>query len=117
MTFRADYKGRGMVAQGFGWGPPAGGPRGGGGGGPGARDTIVALSSGPGRGAIAVVRLSGPGTAEVLSRVFLPRRKSKRKAPPARRLVLGRFVDGEGRPFDEGLAAFMPGPDSFTGED
>ena len=109
MTFRADYKGRGMVAQGFGWGPRAAGP--------GARDTIVALSSGPGRGAIAVVRLSGPGTAEVLSRVFLPRRKSKRKAPPARRLVLGRFVDGAGRPFDEGLAAFMPGPDSFTGED
>ncbi|MBI3127751.1 MAG: tRNA uridine-5-carboxymethylaminomethyl(34) synthesis GTPase MnmE [Candidatus Tectomicrobia bacterium] len=80
------------------------------------RDTIVALSSGPGRGAIAVVRLSGPGTRGVLSKVFLPKPKTK-KALPARRLVLGRFVDAEGRAFDEGMAAFMPAPGSFTGED
>ena len=80
------------------------------------RDTIVALSSGPGRGAIAVVRLSGPGTRDVLSKVFLPKLKSK-KALPARRLVLGHFLDAEGRAFDEGMAAFMPAPGSFTGED
>lgn len=81
------------------------------------RDTIVALSSGPGRGAIAVVRLSGPGTGEILSKVFRPRRRNKKKAPPARRLLLGRFVDAEGAAFDEGMAAFLPGPGSFTGED
>ncbi|MBI2132955.1 MAG: 50S ribosome-binding GTPase, partial [Candidatus Tectomicrobia bacterium] len=77
----------------------------------------MALSSGPGRGAIAVVRLSGPRAGEILSKVFRPRRRDKKKAPPARRLLLGRFVDAEGAAFDEGMAAFLPGPGSFTGED
>ncbi|MEK6710276.1 MAG: tRNA uridine-5-carboxymethylaminomethyl(34) synthesis GTPase MnmE [Nitrospinota bacterium] len=95
-----------MVAQGSSGGPRT--ERGG-------RDTICALSSGPGRGAIAVVRLSGPRAREVLARVFRPRQR--KKEPPARRLVLGRFVDAEGSAFDEGMAVFLPGPGSFTGED
>ena len=42
------------------------------------RDTVVALSSAPGRGAIAVIRLSGPGSEAVAGRVFHPREGAKR---------------------------------------
>ncbi len=79
------------------------------------RDTIAALSSAPGRGAVALVRLSGPRARDVLERVFRPRKRRPRFPP--RRLVLGRFVDGGGEAFDEGMAALLPAPRSFTGED
>lgn len=79
------------------------------------RDTIVALSTAWGKGAIAIVRLSGPESERILRRIFKPRKK---KAPlPERRYLLGRFVDEAGGAFDEGVAVFMAGPNSFTGED
>ena len=80
----------------------------------GERETIVALSTPPGRGAIAIVRLSGGESLPILERIFAPRKK--RSAFPARRPVLGRFVE-EGEAFDEGVALFHPGPGSSTGED
>ena len=79
-----------------------------------ARETIVALSTAPGRGAIAVVRLSGARSLPILEGLFAPRKE--RSAFPKGRPVLGRFVD-EGQAFDEGLALYHPGPDSVTGED
>ena len=79
-----------------------------------ARETIVALSTAPGRGAIAVVRLSGARSLPILTGIFAPRKE--RDAFPRGRPVLGRFVDG-GQAFDEGLALYHPGPDSVTGED
>ena len=78
------------------------------------RETIVALSTAPGRGAIAIVRLSGAGSLPILTEIFTPRKE--RRAFPSRRPVLGRFMD-EGQAFDEGLALYHPGPDSLTGED
>ena len=78
------------------------------------RETIVALSTAPGRGAIAIVRLSGAGSLPILDGIFTPRKE--RRAFPSRRPVLGRFMD-EGQAFDEGLALYHPGPDSLTGED
>ncbi len=79
-----------------------------------ARETIVALSTAPGRGAIAVVRLSGARSLPILEGLFAPRKE--RSTFPKGRPVLGRFVD-EGQAFDEGLALYHPGPDSVTGED
>lgn len=79
-----------------------------------ARETIVALSTPPGRGAIAIVRLSGAKSLPILEGIFTPRKK--RSAFPRGRPVLGRFVDGA-QAFDEGLALYHPGPDSVTGED
>ncbi len=78
------------------------------------RETIVALSTAPGRGAIAVVRLSGAKALPILTEIFTPRKE--RSAFPERRPVLGRFMDG-GQAFDEGVALFHPGPGSVTGED
>ena len=78
------------------------------------RETIVALSTAPGHGAIAIVRLSGAKSLPVLTGIFAPRKE--RSAFPRRRPVLGRFMD-EGQAFDEGVAVYHPGPDSVTGED
>ncbi len=78
------------------------------------RETIVALSTAPGRGAIAVVRMSGPASLPILARLFTPRRP--RGAFPRHRPVLGRFVDGA-EAFDEGVAVYHPAPRSATGED
>ena len=79
------------------------------------RDTIVALSSAPGKGAIAIVRLSGARAAEIAGKIFHPNNAA---APPEnRKLRVGKFAAPGGRAFDEGMAVLMTGPDSFTGED
>jgi len=79
---------------------------------PGAGDTIVACATPWGRGAIAVVRLSGPGTAGVVAEIC-PRPGG---LPEPRRAVLVTLRDEDGV-FDEGLLTWMPGPRSYTGED
>lgn len=75
------------------------------------KDTIFALSSGFGRAAIAVLRLSGPATRDILAAII-------GRVPEPRRAVLARFKDpGSGEIIDRGLALFFPGPASETGED
>lgn len=74
-------------------------------------DTIYALSSGAGRAAVAVIRMSGPGTAELLQGLT-------GSLPVARRLSL-RFIRDlmTGEVLDRAMVAWLPGPLSFTGED
>ncbi len=79
------------------------------------RDTIVALSTPPGRGAIAIVRLSGPRSSAVLRRIFHPQKKVENFSD--RKFVFGRFAGADGEPFDEGMSVFLAGPRSYTGED
>jgi len=78
----------------------------------GTLDTIVALATPPGRGAIAIVRLSGDAVREIAGRIFRARR---RLAP--RVATLGEIVGCDGVTIDQGLALFFPGPHSYTGED
>ncbi|MCV0394641.1 MAG: tRNA uridine-5-carboxymethylaminomethyl(34) synthesis GTPase MnmE [Rhizobiaceae bacterium] len=73
-------------------------------------DTIYALSSGSTPSGVGVIRLSGPKARFALETIF-------GKVPPPRRLVLGRFTSEEGIELDRGLAVFLPGPATFTGED
>jgi tRNA modification GTPase len=78
-------------------------------------DLIAALATAPGAGAVGVVRLSGEGLADCLSKVFSSWRALIRKP---RTMVLGRLSDpAEGLVLDKALAVFFPGPGSFTGED
>ncbi len=76
------------------------------------RDTIFALSTPPGRGGIAVFRISGPAAGEALAAL------SSARLPPPRqaRLVQLRHPEA-GVPIDRGLVLWFPGPASFTGED
>ncbi len=75
-----------------------------------AGDTIVAIATPPGRGALGVVRVSGPQTA-VIARALLGR------VPPPRHAGLRRFLDADATAIDEGLALMFKAPASFTGED
>ncbi len=73
-------------------------------------DTIVAIATPPGRGAIAVVRVSGPDAFAIASRHV-------RDWPGhARAAHLTDFFDGEKR-LDQVLITAFPAPHSFTGED
>jgi tRNA modification GTPase len=72
-------------------------------------DTIAALSSGALPAGIAVLRLSGPRSGELLKSLC-------GVAPVPRRLTLA-TVWIEGEPIDRGLVAWLPAPQSFTGED
>jgi tRNA modification GTPase len=73
-------------------------------------DTIVAAATAPGRGAVAIVRLSGPNAQRIAAAVL-------GLIPPARRAVLAAFRDAELQTLDAGLALFFPAPHSYTGED
>ena len=78
-------------------------------------DTIAALATPPGTGAVCLLRLSGPEAVAVADQVFRGRRPLA-EAPP-RLLVRGRIVDGGGHTIDEVLAARFAAPSSYTGED
>lgn len=75
------------------------------------RDTIAAVSTAPGKAAIAVIRISGPAACACL--VALAGR-----VPEPRRAVFRAFRDPrDGALLDRGLALWFPGPASATGED
>ena len=79
-------------------------------------DTIAAIAAGGGApSAIGVVRVSGPDCFAACGRVFRSARPFEELE--ARRMVLGEFLDREGRVLDRGLAVRFPGPRSYTGED
>lgn len=73
-------------------------------------DTIFALSSGAAPAAIAVMRISGPQSAEALRLVT-------GRLPPPRRAVHAPVRDGEGALLDRALVLWLPGPNNATGED
>ncbi len=76
--------------------------------------TIVAQATPPGRGALAIVRLSGPRSAEILGRVF-----SRESAAPfvERRPMLGRVRDRSGAVIDQAVVTLQRAPHSVTGEE
>jgi tRNA modification GTPase len=77
--------------------------------------TIAALATAPAPAGVAVVRVSGPRSRLVLKSVFNGK-KDPIKHP--RTLIFGDILDFKtGASIDKGLAVFMPGPWSFTGED
>src|SRR5680860_573408 len=74
-------------------------------------DTIVALASGAGRAAVAVIRVSGPRTRDVLEALC-------GALPELRHATLRKLRDPRGGVLiDRGLVLWFPAPASFTGED
>ncbi len=75
------------------------------------RDTICALATGQPPAAIATLRISGPQTRAIIERlVSISPLEPRRATLVALRSKAGEIVD-------RGLAVFMPGPGSYTGED
>jgi tRNA modification GTPase len=80
------------------------------------RDTICALSTPSGRSGLALVRISGSGSFEILSKIFKPNKKNNRIN--ARVATLGSLVDRQdGSVVDEAIATCFPAPRSYSGED
>lgn len=76
-------------------------------------DTITAISTPPGEGAIAVVRITGPEALSIAERVFRSRKPFGELRP--RVLYHGEIHDGDNR-VDHGLLAIFRAPASYTGE-
>ncbi|MGI8618696.1 MAG: tRNA uridine-5-carboxymethylaminomethyl(34) synthesis GTPase MnmE [Gemmatimonadaceae bacterium] len=73
-------------------------------------DTIVAVATAPGRGAIAVIRLSGADAQQIAARHIEPWPVEPRTA------TLCEIRDGEGRPLDRAIVTLFNAPNSYTGE-
>jgi tRNA modification GTPase len=73
-------------------------------------DTIVALATPPGRGGIAVIRVSGPEVKKIALALLC-------KIPHHRAATYLPFFDSHQNVLDEGIAIYFPRPHSFTGED
>src|SRR6201993_1766524 len=77
-------------------------------------DTIAAISTPIGEGAIAVVRLTGAAALSILNRIFRSSVAPENFEP--RHVYFGRIHDGAAK-IDEVLTTFFRGPASYTGED
>jgi len=77
-------------------------------------DTIIALSTPPGSGAIGVIRLSGPDTIKVVDEVFYGRNLSKVEGNTVH---FGKIKDENDKMIDECLATVFKAPRSYTKED
>jgi len=76
-------------------------------------DTIVALATPPGIGAIGVIRLSGPDAIWVADQMLV---KKTLEEAPGHTAHFGRIATKEGRILDEALFTVFRGPHSYTGQ-
>ena len=74
------------------------------------QEPIVAIATAPGRGAVGIVRLSGPNLSSLIQALC------GRPLKPREATYLP-FADADGSPIDHGLALHFVAPHSFTGED
>lgn len=86
-------------------------------------DTIIALSTPPGRAALCTVRLSGPDVVKFMEnycfriRGNIPMTGISADSVESRKAVRFALCDQTGGFIDEGIFVFYRGPSSFTGED
>jgi len=72
-------------------------------------DTIVAIASPAGRGAVGIIRVSGEDVPRIAVEIL-------GLLPAPRRAELSRFRGARGESIDAGIAVYFPAPASFTGE-
>jgi tRNA modification GTPase len=72
-------------------------------------ETIAAVATPPGRGAIGIVRVTGPKVTAIASAVI-------GRLPQPRTATLCSFRDAQGECVDEGIALYFQAPHSYTGE-
>lgn len=77
-------------------------------------DTIAAISTPPGEGAIAVVRISGPNAIQITDRIFRGKEQPSRFASHVQHLG---EIFSENQLVDQALVSIHRAPASYTGED
>ncbi len=80
-----------------------------------SQDTIVALATPSGAGAIAVIRVSGMDAIKICSPLFRSVRGKELSLQKSHTIHLGHIIDGE-RVLDEVLVSLFKGTNSYTGE-
>ena len=80
------------------------------------QDTIVALATPSGAGAIAVIRLSGKAAISIAAEVFQSVSGKDISKQRTHTIHLGHIVS-EGKIYDQVLLSIFKGPNSYTGED
>ncbi|MDF1753908.1 MAG: tRNA uridine-5-carboxymethylaminomethyl(34) synthesis GTPase MnmE [Verrucomicrobiales bacterium] len=78
-----------------------------------SENTITAIATPPGMGAVAIIRISGKSSLNIARQLFSPLPES----PQARYQYFGKCLDRDGASIDEVLLSWFEGPKSFTGED
>jgi len=74
-------------------------------------DTVVAIATPPGKGAIGIVRLSGPDAARIAAAL------TARAAFEPRHATLAPVRTSDGESIDHAIVTHFPAPNSYTGED
>ncbi len=79
-------------------------------------DTIAAISTPPGKGGVAVIRISGEDAASVASRVFVGKSGAPVSRFSPRTAIYGKIVS-DGETLDDVILTYFKAPASYTGED
>ena len=77
---------------------------------------IAAVSTPPGKGGVAIIRVCGEGAIELASRIFTPIQKKSLSDIPERYQVYG-TISLNGEQIDDGMATCFRSPRSYTGEE
>ena len=77
---------------------------------------IAAVSTPPGKGGVAIIRMSGIGAFEIADRVFFTLSGRKFSECEPRKQIYGHIIE-DGEKIDDVLATRFPAPHSYTGED
>lgn len=80
------------------------------------QDTIVALATPSGAGAVAIIRISGTKAIEIANEVFRSVRNKDLTRQKTHTIHLGHILDGE-KTLDQVLVSVFKNPNSYTGED
>ena len=80
-----------------------------------SNESIIALATPAGSGAIAVIRISGKDAIQIASKHFKSIKGKKLMEQKSHTILLGHIVDGN-RVLDEVLLSVFKGPNSYTGE-
>ncbi len=78
-------------------------------------ETIAAVATPPGEGALAVIRISGPRALNVADAIFRGSRQPS--SMEERKVAFGRIIDAKTEVLDEALLTVFRNPRSYTGED
>jgi tRNA modification GTPase len=81
----------------------------------GDNETIVALATVKGKSALAIIRISGKDSVEIIKNCLIPQERFKKAAP--KKINLYQFIDSESKKIiDEITAIKYEFPESYTGE-
>lgn len=80
-------------------------------------DTIAAIATAPGEGGVAILRISGELSEQIMRSAFRPARGYRHGKIESHRMYYGHAVDEDGTHLDEVMAVIMRAPKSYTRED